>query len=180
VDSRPPFGGRSRLSHGPGRGSWPQASKLRRGPSTPTDVGAAFHSPRPLTSEQPRAGNPRPSSGRPHRPPFRRPAPGDRFQSYILSKFHVTTSCAVCDRSSLWAPTKLWAVALAKKPFLSAASAASILSYAFGDSPDKFSVCMFGPSIFTFTVVHSERLSAPAKGSMAGWRLKTTKNLNSN
>jgi hypothetical protein len=90
-----------------------------------------------------------------HHRPLPRPCPGASFQSYILAKFRVSTATAVCDNSHLWNPTKIWAVSLSNRHNISQIFISNSLSDFFGDRPDNFSVCIFGPSIFTFSVANA-------------------------
>jgi hypothetical protein len=40
------------------------------------------------------------------------PQLGASFQSYTLAKFYVSIATAVLEKSKLWKPTKIWAVAI--------------------------------------------------------------------
>jgi hypothetical protein len=70
---------------------------------------------------------------------------GALFQNLVISKFHISTTSSVSVHSRLWSPVKLWAVTLSEGIPLSRSSIARILSLCFGDSPESFNVCIFGP-----------------------------------
>jgi hypothetical protein len=81
--------------------------------------------------------------------------PGASFQNLVLSKFHISIASSVSAHSRLCSPVKLWDVTLSEGIPLYRSSIARIMLLCFGDSPESFNVCTFGPHIFTFFVVNA-------------------------